>query len=143
MNPVDPRRCPCGLGEPYAACCGRLHRGEVKAASAELLMRSRFSAFAVGAADYLQSSWHPATRPANLSLDPELRWIRLEIISTSAGGFLDAEGTVRFRAHYEDQGRRGCLDELSRFTRLAGSWVYLDGESFVLATSRPSQTRRG
>jgi SEC-C motif-containing protein len=45
----DPNRpCPCGSAQPYAECCARLHRGEATAATAELLMRSRFSAFAVG-----------------------------------------------------------------------------------------------
>ena len=39
--------CPCGLGEDYGSCCGRFHHGAA-APAAELLMRSRYSAFAVG-----------------------------------------------------------------------------------------------
>jgi SEC-C motif-containing protein len=105
-------------------------------------MRSRFSAFAVGDSEYLRRSWHPSTRPATLDLDRELRWVRLEIVSTIAGGFLDAEGTVRFRAYYEEQGRRGCHEELSRFTRFDGIWVYLDGET-VPAPVFPQPQRPG
>ncbi len=38
--------CPCGLGDDYEACCRRLHAGS-PAPTAEALMRSRYSAFAV------------------------------------------------------------------------------------------------
>ena len=88
--------CPCGLGDPYDACCGRLHRGEAFAATAEQLMRSRYSAFAVGDLDYLLAPWHPSTRPAELALDDELRWVRLDVQDVRGGGFLDATGEVEF-----------------------------------------------
>ncbi|MFE0023127.1 YchJ family protein [Amycolatopsis sp. NPDC059021] len=118
--------CPCGLGEPYDACCGRYHRGEQTAPTAELLMRSRYSAFAVGDAGYLLRTWHPSARPANLDLDPAQRWIRLEILGHTGGGLLQAEGTVEFRAHYRHDGQRGVLHENSRFVREGGQWLYLD-----------------
>jgi len=38
--------CPCGRGR-YADCCGPLHAG-MPAADAEALMRSRYSAYALG-----------------------------------------------------------------------------------------------
>ena len=60
------RRCPCGTGLPYDDCCGPLHAGSTAAATAEQLMRSRYSAFAVGDAAYLLATWHPSTRPAAL-----------------------------------------------------------------------------
>ncbi|MFD9889975.1 YchJ family protein [Amycolatopsis sp. NPDC059027] len=118
--------CPCGLGEPYDACCGRYHRGEQTAPTAELLMRSRYSAFAVGDAGYLLRTWHPSARPANLDLDPAQRWARLEILGHTGGGLLQAEGTVEFRAHYRHDGQRGVLHENSRFVREGGQWLYLD-----------------
>ena len=118
--------CPCGLGERYPDCCGRLHRGEVAAPTAELLMRSRFSAFATGAEAYLLDTWHPSTRPQQLQLDRALRWTRLEILATTGGGFLDPAGTVAFRAHFTDRGRPGRHEEDSRFVREGGRWFYLD-----------------
>ncbi|GAA4614716.1 YchJ family metal-binding protein [Saccharopolyspora hordei] len=121
-------RCPCGLGEPYAECCARLHSGERRAATAEELVRSRFSAFAVGDADYLLATWHPSTRPAEVDLDPELRWVRLEVLDRTGGGPFDTEGTVRFRAHYRAPGGTGVLTEHSRFTKEGGAWSYVDGE---------------
>ncbi|MFJ6200100.1 YchJ family protein [Micromonospora sp. NPDC092111] len=120
------RACPCGAGLPYDDCCGPVHRGDGTAATAAALMRSRFSAFAVGDADYLLRSWHSTTRPARLRLDPAQRWTRLEIVDTAHGGLLDGTGTVTFRAHYREAGRPGTLDERSRFVREDGHWVYLD-----------------
>ncbi|MFC0506292.1 YchJ family protein [Micromonospora costi] len=120
--------CPCGSGHPYAQCCGPLHRGTADAPTAEALMRSRFSAFAVGDAAYLLRSWHESTRPARLDLDPAQRWIRLEIVDTAAGGLFDSTGTVAFRAHYRAGGSAGTLVERSRFVRTDGRWVYLDGD---------------
>lgn len=58
-----PATCPCGLPAAYDDCCGRLHRGQAPATTAEQLMRSRYSAFAVGDEAYLLRSWHPTTRP--------------------------------------------------------------------------------
>ncbi|WP_431877733.1 YchJ family protein [Micromonospora marina] len=118
--------CPCGTGRPYADCCAPVHRGEATAATAEALMRSRFSAFALGDAAYLRHSWHSTTRPARLELDPGTRWTRLEIVETWQGGLFDSAGTVRFRAHYREGGRARVLTEHSRFAREDGRWVYRD-----------------
>jgi SEC-C motif domain protein len=116
--------CPCGLGEDYGACCGRFHGGAA-APTAELLMRSRYSAFAVGDAAYLLRTWHSSTRPRKLELDPACRWTRLAVLETRGGGLFDTDGTVSFRAVYVVDGRRGVLDETSRFVREAKRWVYL------------------
>jgi SEC-C motif domain protein len=126
MTPV--KQCPCGTPLPYDDCCGRVHAGGT-AATAEALMRSRYSAFATGDTEYLLSSWHPATRPSELRLDPTQRWERLEIVSTTGGGPLHAEGTVEFRAHYRHSSHSGVLHESSRFSRFEGRWVYVDGDT--------------
>jgi SEC-C motif-containing protein len=117
--------CPCGSGEPVAACCGRLHSGHTGAATAEQLMRSRFSAFALGEEAYLLSSWHPSTRPKRVRLDPAREWTHLEIVGRTGGGPFDTEGTVEFRAHYRTGGRAGVLHENSRFVREDGAWQYV------------------
>ncbi|MEV0945764.1 YchJ family protein [Rhodococcus sp. NPDC049939] len=119
-------RCPCLLGESYDDCCGRYHRGEAKAPTAERLMRSRFSAFALSDIDYLSRTWHPSTRPAELHLDPGRRWTSLEILAASGGGLFDTTGTVEFRAHYVENGRPGSHLENSRFVRVDGDWLYVD-----------------
>jgi SEC-C motif-containing protein len=121
---MDGRACPCGLGDDYHACCGRFHAG-APAPTAESLMRSRYSAFAVGDAKYLLRTWHPSGRPQTLTLDPGLAWTRLAVLETDAGGLFDATGTVRFRAIYVQEGQRGVLAETSRFLRQDGRWTYL------------------
>ncbi|MER6565849.1 YchJ family protein [Streptomyces sp. NPDC001093] len=118
------RTCPCGLPRPYAACCGRFHAGPAAAPTAELLMRSRYSAFVTGDAGYLLRTWHPRTRPERLDLDPRMRWTGLEILDTTDGSAFHSTGTVTFRASY----RGGSLHERSRFERVDGAWVYVDGD---------------
>jgi Uncharacterized protein conserved in bacteria len=120
-----PATCPCGLPQPYAQCCGRFHRAEASAPTAELLMRSRFSAFAVGDEAYLLRTWDPAARPRRVGFDPDQRWTRLEILARSAGGLFDTEGTVEFRAHHLRRGRPGVLHEHSRFRRVGREWLYI------------------
>ncbi|MDG4821848.1 YchJ family protein [Asanoa sp. WMMD1127] len=116
--------CPCGSGLSYASCCGPLHAGADRAETAERLMRSRYSAFAVGDADYLLRTWHSRTRPESLDLDPAQRWVRLEILDTVKGGAADQTGVVEFRAVFRHAGRTDELHERSRFVREDGSWVY-------------------
>lgn len=89
-------------------------------------MRSRYSAFVVLDADYLLRTWHPETRPAELDLDPDLQWRRLDILSTSRGGPLDTEGAVEFEAHFRQGGERGVHHETSRFVRVERRWYYVD-----------------
>ena len=123
-----PGNCPCLSGEQYAGCCGRFHRGEAEAPTAEQLMRSRYSAFVVLDAGYLLRTWHPETRPAGLELDPAVQWRRLDIVSTRRGGPLDSEGTVEFAAHFRHAGEKGVQRETSRFVRVDCRWYYLDAD---------------
>ncbi len=118
-------RCPCGSGRTYDGCCGRLHRGEAQARTADELMRSRFSAFALRDEDYLRASWDPTTCPPRIRLDPDRRWTALEIVATTGGGMLDREGTVEFLAHHEHGDLEGVLHETSHFRRHEGRWVYV------------------
>lgn len=117
--------CPCASGRAYADCCGPLHAGARAAATAEALMRSRYSAFARGDAAYLLDTWHPATRPAALELDPATRWLGLEVRAHHADG--DA-ATVEFVARSRSGGASAQrLHERSRFVREDGRWFYVDG----------------
>ncbi|AZI57380.1 hypothetical protein EH165_03595 [Nakamurella antarctica] len=122
-------QCPCGTGYTYGQCCGPLHQQHTVATTAEQLMRSRYSAFALGLADYLRLSWHSATRPAEIDLDARQRWTKLEILDTSGSSLLESAGTVRFRATYRLGRETGCLVENSRFAREGGQWRYVDAVS--------------
>jgi SEC-C motif-containing protein len=116
--------CPCGLGEEYDSCCGRYHSG-APAPTAEQLMRSRYTAFALGDAGYLLRTWHPSARPRTLKLDPTCLWSRFAVLETKGGGLFDTTGTVSFRAIYVLGGKRHVLTENSTFVREAKRWLYL------------------
>ena len=109
--------CPCGTGTAYAACCGRFHTGTRRPPTALALMRSRYSAFALGLPDYLIDTWHPATRPADLTWDADTHWQALEILATTDGRAWQEEGTVTFAASWDSPAGSGVLRERSRFVR--------------------------
>lgn len=90
-------------------------------------MRSRFTAFATGDAAYLLRSWHPSTRPGALELDPDTRWVRLDILDTVDGGPFDTAGFVEFEAFFREHERGASIRERSRFVREDRVWSYLDG----------------
>lgn len=124
--------CPCGSGKPYAGCCGALHArfaadGLLAATSAEALMRSRYSAFVLDLRDYLLASWHPRTRPAQIEPpEPGLRWLGLQVRQHQQQD--EEHATVSFVARSKLGGRAHRLVETSRFERLNGRWLYLDGD---------------
>ncbi|MDQ4212669.1 YchJ family protein [Microbacterium capsulatum] len=124
--PARPERCPCGSGDVLEACCGPILAGR-PAPTAERLMRSRYTAFALGDEAHLLGSWHASTRPDRVEIDPELRWLRLDVLAREGGGPFDSTGTVLFEAIHRDAGGRGVLRELSRFVREDGRWYYVDG----------------
>ncbi|GAB92151.1 hypothetical protein GORHZ_164_00450 [Gordonia rhizosphera NBRC 16068] len=101
--------------------------GQRRAGTAEALMRSRFTAFALGDRDHLLASWHPRTRPESLDLDDGLQWYRLDVEEISGGSPFDTTGEVTFTAYYRTGAARGTLHECSRFERYDGRWVYVDG----------------
>ncbi|WP_245944740.1 YchJ family protein [Crenobacter cavernae] len=130
MKKLVATSCPCGSGRAYATCCGVYHQGAA-APTAEALMRSRYSAYALGLEAYLLASWHPDTRPERFDLAEDagrLKWIGLEIKATGQGREADGVGTVEFVARYKVGGRAERMSETSRFERVAGRWVYRDGD---------------
>lgn len=121
-----PKKCPCGNGL-YRKCCGRFHplfAGENVALpkNVELLMRSRYSAFALGMADYLLDTWHPSTRPSELDFSDSPQWMQLDIYNAEQSG---DEGRVHFCAYFQFDGEVGEHEELSEFVREKGRWYYL------------------
>lgn len=89
-------------------------------------MRSRYSAFVLGLSDYLRTTWHPDTCPADLSLDPAVTWLGLEV---RASALTDAtHGEVEFVARWREGGKGHRLHERSRFVLQDGRWYYVDGD---------------
>ena len=133
MNP-DASPCCCGSTFTDAVCCARFHRGPLQwqAPTAEALMRSRYSAFALGLHDYLLGTWHLGTRPASLERNPPgLKWLGLEVRQHTAQDTNHA--TVEFVARNKLGGRAHRLHETSRFVREGGRWFYVDGVEGALS----------
>lgn len=124
--------CPCGRQDArkrplaYADCCGPYHAGERVAPDAEALMRSRYSAFVLGLVPYLNETWHATTRPADLTLEPDQKWLGLEVKRHKPVD--DTHAEVEFVARSRMGGRGMRLHETSRFVREDGRWLYVDGD---------------
>jgi len=135
-----PAACPCG-GAALAACCGPYIDGAALPASAELLMRSRYTAYTLGNERYLKATWHASTRPQEAIIrdDEKLQWLGLEVKSAlrlrqrKADDAELREDFVEFVARFRVNGRAERLHETSRFVRErdgtdgALRWFYVDG----------------
>ena len=124
---TPPPPCPCDTGLAYDDCCGACHAG-TPAADARALMRSRYSAYVLGNADYLRDTWHPSTCPAALDLLDlsRTRWLGLSVKDFAETG---DNATVTFVARYRVGGGSAArMRETSRFVREYEAWWYVDGD---------------
>ena len=126
------RLCPCTSKKPYDRCCGPFHAGTAAPETAELLMRSRFSAYALGKVDYLITT-RPEAKRGEEDREELARYCKsvtcvgLKIVAKEKGGKADDTGVVTFHASLQANGRRSLHIETSNFAREAGRWVYVDG----------------
>ena len=77
--------CPCCSGKSYEECCKPFHTKTKFPQTAEELMRSRFSAFAIPNGEYLMDTTFPAKRKLHNKKDlqewGEINdWTKLEIV---------------------------------------------------------------
>ncbi len=129
--------CPCQSGKRYLDCCQPAISGRQPATSAESLMRSRYSAFALGLASYLIDTLAPEKRQPGErgQLKRQFRttrWTGLRVIAVQAGTAQDKTGTVEFEAFYIADTQPGRLHERSRFRRENDRWYYVDGDAQFL-----------
>lgn len=119
--------CYCGNHLPFEECCQIFINGINKPKTAEELMRSRYSAYAVGEADYLVATTHISTRNLYrkediLAWSQSNHWMKLEVLNST-------ESTVTFKAFYKDNQRKEHVHfEKSHFVIENGNWFYVDGE---------------
>ncbi len=101
--------------------------------TAEVLMRSRYSAYFFRLTDYLYATTHPDKRSPEMKADLErtiddYMWRKLTIISTLKGTAEDKKGKVEFIAQFHHNGNFDELHEHSRFRKFKGTWKYLDAK---------------
>jgi len=135
---VAAENCPCGSGRKYKACCRPFHDGG-EPPDPESLMRSRFSAFAVGDAEYLWRTLHSAhldraREESEFAADlrrsrQALRFVRLRVLEASGD-------RVLFHAEIYEHGKERSFLELSAFDRddqaPGAPWRYLRGKMRML-----------
>lgn len=125
--------CPCGSLMLYTNCCQIFHSHIRLPDTAEQLMRSRYSAYALRLVDYLIDTTHPdklksSYRIKLMSTIYDIQWTQLLITKTTAGGKDAKSGKVVFEASYIEKDVEGVMRENSRFKRVAGKWYYYDGK---------------
>ena len=126
--------CYCSSGKEFADCCQPFIEGTAKPQTAEELMRSRFSAYAICAVEYLLRSTHPSVRKSYTAEEIENwaksnRWEKLEIVSKSDGETKDKFGTVEFKAYFLDENKAPQIHhEISTFRKELGKWFFVDGK---------------
>ena len=122
-------KCYCGSLNAFQACCEPFIKGTQKAPTAEALMRSRYSAYVVQAADYLIETTHISERKclsktAILDWAKNNHWLKLEVIKCNSN-------TVEFKAYFLDETRQPQVHhEFSTFKQEAGIWYYVDGRFY-------------
>jgi SEC-C motif-containing protein len=124
--------CPCGSGQSYDECCRPLIAGERPAATAEQLMRSRYSAYVEKQIPYLRSSLHPEHRKdydekSSREWAESAEWLGLQIVETSGGGPDDEAGDIEFIAAFSVQGERQEHHERAHFERVGANWYFVSG----------------
>lgn len=130
---TETKNCPCGTGKAFDACCGPYIAGTAPAPTAEALMRSRYSAYATGAIDYVQQTLAEAQRgsfdrEAAEAWSKNSEWLGLDIHASREGGENDERGEVEFTASFAINGMPQQHRERAEFRREGGAWVYEDGD---------------
>jgi SEC-C motif-containing protein len=112
------------------------HNNPGTAPTAEILMRSRYTAFAIHNFEYIAATQKLKEEPKQTAADIEnsndhTQWIKLEINGTEDGLEKDKQGVVAFSAHFKEGKHIGRLSERSIFKKTKGQWFYISGEHEV------------
>jgi SEC-C motif domain protein len=130
---VDEKKCPCGSGQSYLHCCRPYHKGKI-APTPVLLLRSRYSAYALNLPRYIIDTTHP-DNPAYQcdfqrwekqisEFSSSHRFEKVEILEQESK---NEEASVRFIAHLRRGTENSSFIEKSRFVKKEGRWLYRDG----------------
>ena len=119
--------CPCCSGKRFSDCCGQYLENNKQPKTPVQLMRSRFTAYALGNyGEYLLDTWFPVTAQGLTIEELSLKlidWTKLDIVSKSQDG---DEGTVEFNAYFVNQNNEiELMNEHSEFKRISGKWFYV------------------
>ncbi|WP_457933910.1 YchJ family protein [Pseudoalteromonas sp. SCSIO 43210] len=129
MTSLNKTLCLCGSQQNYVDCCEPFHLAIQHPQTPELLMRSRYSAYALKNAKYIYQTYTTDKQPENPVKEIKefadgCRFIKLTIIDS---GHDDSQGFVEFKAHYFYDNLYCELHEQSKFIKEKKQWKYSDG----------------
>lgn len=122
--------CPCHSAKAFKKCCDRFLNAGQYPKTPEQLMRSRYSAYALGGyGDYLLQTWLPAMSQelsVEMLSEKNTEWTGLQVLAKSQKG---DDAMVEFKAfHLDEHKQQAVLHEKSVFKRIQGKWLYVGGE---------------
>jgi SEC-C motif-containing protein len=137
--------CPCHSGAKFKRCC-QSYLQNLSAPTPVHLMRSRFTAYALGKVDYILRTTHPQGPPfrqdtTNWSQEvaefcERTQFLDLEILDHGLdGGEKSDQGWVHFRATLLREGQDASFSERSLFRRQDSRWLYVSGVAIFPACS--------
>lgn len=127
--------CPCCSGVEFALCCEPFLTGAAVPATAEQVMRARYTAYTRADIPFLMNTLHPENRDEGdeesaRTWAKESEWLGLEILGTQLGGPGDEQGLVEFLANFRDKtGQAHTHHERSLFLKVDGRWLFREGET--------------
>jgi SEC-C motif-containing protein len=138
--------CPCGSGTPFTDCCEPIINGTRESQTAEELMRARYSAFVMGAIDFIVASTHSRTRkeidlPFIREWSEASTWQGLEILETKVVN--ENKAFVSFEAKFTQNGEDRTHREKSLFEREDGQWRFVTGDELKNPTVRYETPKPG
>ena len=141
-------QCPCSSQNDYSQCCEPIINGQ-EAATAEQLMRARYTAYTQVNMDFIKSTHDPSTiKKTNMDENrlwaEQTEWLKLDIIRTEQGAENDSTGVVEFKADFKTKGEAGTHHEVSEFVKKKGRWYFSKGktpESFQIINTEPKVGR--
>ena len=106
-------------------CCRPILEGRRPAATAEELMRARFTAHVAHDFAFLHRTYQPTSRQPFVpeAGQPAVEWTRLVVHSHVPGRTPDL-AYVEFSAYGTENGAEHVLHEKAEFVRQDGSWIY-------------------
>ena len=129
-------RCVCCSKKPFAFCCEPLLLEQQSALTPEQLMRSRYSAYALGGyGRYLLKTWFaPMAKGLSEALlsRRDQDWLGLQVLGSDKSG---NQGWVEFKAKYQEGDTINEMHEKSIFILIDQQWFYIGGEVQQVADS--------
>jgi SEC-C motif-containing protein len=121
-------KCFCHSGLNYSECCEPFHKKIKLPNTPKELMRSRYSAYALGLADYIIDTTHPESPLFEKNIE---KWNRSILEFSNSTRFIgldienESDNKVTFFAILNTLGKDTSFRERSLFKKEDGKWLYV------------------